>query len=252
MEAKVEFSNAEGETLVGTLHTPAAPDGRAVVLGHCFTCSRHTAILRQIGDDLSAAGIYALRFDFSGNGQSGGDFARSTISKQVAEMKTACAFVAARGGTRLGLAGHSMGALIAFLSAVEMPDVRAVCCLAGRLSGVDAGRFLSAPQQAELQRSGRVVFVSRGRDLEMTRAFVADAAAYDLPRLVAATRKPLLIVHGEKDEIIAVQEAYAAHALNPDFSELTVVPQADHMFSQASDRQRIAADVTSWFQKRLD
>ncbi|HSO18918.1 MAG TPA: hypothetical protein VLT88_05655, partial [Desulfosarcina sp.] len=95
MEQQIRFDNHLGETLAGTLHRPDRPPVGAVIAGHCFTCSRHTSVLRHICSGLCAAGFLALRFDFSGNGQSQGVFEHSTWSKQIREMEAAVALMQA-------------------------------------------------------------------------------------------------------------------------------------------------------------
>jgi len=252
VEQLVRFDNHWGETLTGTLHLPDEPVDGGVVVGHCFTCSRHTMILRQICSDLVRENFIALRFDFSGNGQSEGEFAKSTYSKQISEMKAAAAFISNHGATWIGLAGHSMGAAIAVLAAGRMTVVKAVCALSGRLSGLNATHFLSPDQRRQLRSTGRVVFSSRGRPLEISKHFFADAEQYNLPEIVGALQPPLLVVHGDADEIIPVQEAYEAQRLNTDKTTLAVVPDADHMFSNAEHRRRISELVVAWFKKQRD
>jgi len=126
MEQPVHFYNHQREKLAGTLHLPDEIKGGGVVFCHCFTCSRNTRIIRHICSDLAAAGFIALRFDFSGNGQSEGDFAASTYSKQMAEIQKAVDIIAEKGAEWIGLAGHSMGAVIAILTAARMNRVKAV------------------------------------------------------------------------------------------------------------------------------
>ncbi len=252
MEQLVHFDNDYGEKLTGTLHLPDAPTGCGIVFGHCFTCSRHTTILRRICSDLILEDFMALRFDFSGNGQSEGEFEESTYSKQISEMKTAAALLAREGAVWIGLAGHSMGAAIALLTAAQLDIVKAVCVLAGRLSGLDAAHFLSPDQRQQLQSSGSVSFSSRGRSLELANRFFADAGQYNLPQVVAALQQPLLVVHGDHDEIIPVQEAHQAHALNPVGTTLAVIPDADHMFSKAQHSRQISNLVVTWFKEQKE
>lgn len=250
MEQLVHFDNDHGEKLAGTLHLPDVPNGCGIVFGHCFTCSRHTTILRRICSDLTLEGFMALRFDFSGNGQSEGEFAKSTYSKQISEMQTAAALLERKGVVWIGLAGHSMGAAIALLTAAQLDVVKAVCVLAGRLSGLNAAHFLSPDQRQQLQSAGSISFSSRGRSLELSSRFFADAGQYNLPQVVAALKPPLLIVHGDRDEIIPVQEAHQAHALNPAGINLAVIPDADHMFSDAQHCRQISELVVTWFKKQ--
>ncbi len=247
MQQSLYFTGPRGEKLAATLHTPDAPAREAVILGHCFTCSRHTAILRAICEGLCDHGFLALRFDFSGNGQSGGDFAASSYSAYIAEIGAAMAFMGAQGASWIGLAGHSMGAAVAVLAAARHPGVRAVCTLAGRLAGLEPASFLTPAQREELERRGEVSFTSRGRRLRLHRNFFADAGRYSLAESLAALKIPLLVVHGQQDEIIAVSNAYAAGRHKPRNTELLIVPGADHMFSRTEHRHQVASGVSRWF-----
>lgn len=249
MEEQIQFENDQGETLAGTLHRPEqGKASKGVVLGHCFTCTRHTGILRRIAGELVDRGFLTLRFDFSGNGQSQGDFTDSTYSKQVSEMRTAMSLTAERGARWIALGGHSMGALIAFLTAVETGEVAAVCTLAGRLAGMNAAEFLSPQQRRELRETGEVPFRSRGRELILTDRFFADAEQYDPIPALRDFRRPLLVVHGSEDEIIPVQEATRIHEIGGDNVTLEIIPGADHMFGRTEDARKVARMVAGWFE----
>ncbi len=250
MEQPVYFYNDHGEKLAGTLHLPDMPTIYGVVFGHCFTCSRHTGILRHICTRLVEKGFMALRFDFSGNGQSEGVFSESTYSKQISEMKTAAAFISGKGASWLGFAGHSMGAVIALITAAQMNSAKAVCTLAARFTGLSSAHFLNQNQRKELQRTGRVVFSSRGRSLVLSEHLFADSKQYKLSKIVASLNLPLLVVHGDDDEIVPVQEAYAAHDLNAQGVELAVIPGADHMFSRQEHYHQVSSLVVEWFKKQ--
>jgi putative redox protein len=250
MEHQIQFPNHLGEKLSATIHLPDGPSPRGVILGHCFTCSRHTTILRTICHALAASGFLVLRFDFSGNGQSEGDFAESTYSKQIEEMKTAAAFLGERGVSWLGLAGHSMGAMVGLLAGAEIGSARAVCALAARSRVMGAADLLTPAQLQELQERGRVHFVSRGRALELSREMFTDAARHDLGRAVASLSQPLLLVHGDRDEITPVEEAYHIKRYRPEGTRLAVIPGADHMFSGDEHRRLVTEVVVSWFRER--
>ena len=251
MEQPIHFYNQQGEKIAGTLHLPKKPAGGGVVFGHCFTCSRHTRIIHRICSELAEEDILALRFDFSGNGQSEGEFTESTYSKQIDEMQIAAGFMEDKGVRWMGLAGHSMGAVIAVLTAARTGAVKMVCALAGRLSGLNATHFFSKKQLKELEDTGRVSFNSRGRSLELSSKFFADANQYDLPATVKSLKTPLMVVHGDADEIIPVQNAYLAKEFNPEYTELVVIPGADHMFSAETHRIQTSKLVVKWFKEHL-
>ncbi len=252
MLRQVYFKNHLSEKLSGILHLPDRSTGRGAVIGHCFTCSRNTRILQQISLELAKAGFMTLRFDFSGNGQSEGDFAESSYTKHISEMKTAVDFLSGEGASKIALAGHSMGAAIAILTAAQFQPSKTVCSLAGRLSSTNASHFLNAHQTNELNQTGRVSFTSRGRSLELLKGFFADAEQHDLPKQIAALKSKILVVHGDQDEIVPVEEAFFARQLNPDSIDLAIIPGADHMFSQENHRRQVAALVVDWFSKYIN
>jgi putative redox protein len=253
MDEQIRFENHLGEQLAGTLHRPEAGGSLpGVVLGHCFTCSRHTGILRDMSEELTQAGFIALRFDFSGNGQSQGAFSESTYSKQISEMQAAMDRLGQEGATWFGLAGHSLGAAVALLTAARDERVGAVCALAGRISGLGHRQFLSAAQIDELDRTGTVRFNSRGRALKLTEAFFADASQYKLSQVLADLQVPMLVVHGDADEIIPVAEAHKARDANPDAVQLEILPGADHMFSDRRQRREFARKAAAWFRRQAD
>ena len=247
MEHQIQFPNHRGERLSATIHLPDGPSRRGVILGHCFTCSRHTTILRSICHALAASGFVVFRFDFSGNGQSEGSFVDSTYTKQIAEMETAAAYLAGRGVSWLGLAGHSMGAMVALLAGAQMSSARAICALAARSRVMGAAELLGPAKLQELQEKGRVSFVSRGRALELSREMFSDAARYDLGRAVASLVQPILLVHGDRDEITPVDEAYRIQRYRPEGTRLAVIPGSDHMFSGDDHRRMVTEVVVSWF-----
>jgi len=251
VEEQVRFKNLYGETLAGTLHLPDKSSNRGIVLGHCFTCTRHTSILRRIAKDLSNAGFFVLRFDFSGNGQSQGEFTESNYSKQVTEMQTAADVIASHGAAWIGMAGHSMGGLISFLTTAQNENVKAVCTVGSRITGMKVTGFLSRTQREILEKTGEVTFTSRGRFLKITDEFFTDADRFDLPHILQSFDKPLLMVHGDQDEIIPVREAYKAREMSNGGVRLEVISGADHMFSREEDRQAVSQLVVDWFKNKI-
>ncbi len=247
MEKQLQFDNHMGETLAGTLDHPERKPVGAVVAGHCFTCSRHTGILRRICSSLCDAGFMTLRFDFSGNGQSQGRFEASNWSKQIREMEAAIALVHAKGAPWIGLTGHSLGAAIALLVARRMKGVSALCRVAGRVSQTRPMNFLTPSQQQALEQSGQVEFTSRGRQLTLHRDFFDDAARHDLTAATRSMTIPMLVVHGDRDEIIPVAEAHLAKATNPGMVELAIIAGGDHMLAKPDHQRQVARMVTAWF-----
>ncbi len=93
MEEKVSFHNSQKEKIIGYLHIPDKTNNKGIVLAHCFTCSNHIKIIREICDSISKEGFLVLRFDFSGNGESEGKFEDATYSKEIKDLENAVSFL---------------------------------------------------------------------------------------------------------------------------------------------------------------
>ena len=192
----------------------------------------------------------ALRFDFSGNGQSQGLFEHATWSKQILEMEAAVSLMKDKGAQWIGLAGHSLGAAIALLTAMRAEDISAICRIAGRVSAVRNKHFLSSTQQEALEEAGEVEFISRGRTLTLNNEFFEDAARYNLETAIRSLTVPMLVVHGDRDDIIPVSEAHLAKQASPGRVELSIVEGGDHMFSTAEHQMQVGRTVANWFRKQ--
>lgn len=143
----VSVATSRGYTLAGTLTLP-----RGASRSHPVPCivtitgsgpqdrdEMHVSLpsyrpFRQIADSLGRRGIAVLRMDDRGVGLSGGRFKGTTDEGFRDDIKSGLAYLRSRpeiDTKRLGLVGHSEGALIAPMVAIQEPDVKAVVLLAG-------------------------------------------------------------------------------------------------------------------------
>ena len=92
---KLEFSNAAGQRLSARIDLPEDQTPVAYALfAHCFTCSKNIKAISNISRALTREGIAVLRFDFTGLGESEGDFADTNFSSNVDDLVMAAEFMA--------------------------------------------------------------------------------------------------------------------------------------------------------------
>ena len=134
------------------------------------------------------------------------------------------------------LAGHSRGGGLVLLKAAEDSRVKAVATWAAI---AEVHPQWPQPMFDEWQRTG-VLYVPNtrtGQQLPLHYQIVEDyhtnRARLDIPHNVRRKlHQPLLIVHGDQDETVAVAAAHALHRLKPR-AELLLVSDAGHMFGGA-------------------
>jgi dipeptidyl aminopeptidase/acylaminoacyl peptidase len=143
---EVTVTTPAGHTLAGTLTLPKSASashrvGAIVTISGSGPQDRDEAIglpgyrpFRQYADSLARRGIATLRMDDRGTGASKGTFRRSTSADFAEDIRAGLAYLRTRAEidtARLGLIGHSEGALIAPMVAEKEPSLRAIVLLAG-------------------------------------------------------------------------------------------------------------------------
>ncbi|MGB5195231.1 MAG: hypothetical protein WBN70_19770, partial [Polyangiales bacterium] len=86
---RFEFSGAAGQTLAGQIHMPAVTPVAWALFAHCFSCSKESRAARYVSAALAEQGIATLRFDFTGLGESEGEFEGTTLARDVEDIVAA-------------------------------------------------------------------------------------------------------------------------------------------------------------------
>ncbi|MGB9012791.1 MAG: alpha/beta fold hydrolase, partial [Aeromicrobium sp.] len=103
------FPNDRGHDLAARLELPDGETVGAAIFAHCFTCSKDLRVERQLIQALTDEGFAVLSFDFAGLGRSEGDFARSTFTANVGDLRAAAAHLTETVAPPTLLVGHSLG-----------------------------------------------------------------------------------------------------------------------------------------------
>ncbi|MGH8761305.1 MAG: alpha/beta fold hydrolase, partial [Burkholderiales bacterium] len=126
---RIEFPGSRGATLAVRLDVPAGEPAAYALFAHCFTCSKDSLAASRISAALAERGIAVLRFDFTGLGGSGGDFASTDFSSNVEDLLAAADFLrATRRPPRLVI-GHSLGGAAVLAAAGRIPEAEAVATI---------------------------------------------------------------------------------------------------------------------------
>ena len=92
MRKKVEFES-NGIRLAGALEAPDSEVRCYALFAHCFTCGKDVAAASRIARSLTQQGIAVLRFDFTGLGNSDGDFGNTNFSSNLQDLLAAADFL---------------------------------------------------------------------------------------------------------------------------------------------------------------
>ncbi|CAM0881461.1 unnamed protein product [Alopecurus aequalis] len=126
----VLITNKHGEKLVGLLHPTGS--NKIVVLCHGFTASKRDSIIVDLADAITKQGISIFRFDFSGNGESEGEFQYGNYRKEADDLHSVVSHLYQAKYDVTAIVGHSKGGDVVVLYASLYDDVHMVVNLSGR------------------------------------------------------------------------------------------------------------------------
>ncbi len=247
----VRFPNTRGERLAGALHLPPEEllRGLAVISCHGMESNKSGTKHVRLADELAARGIPVLRFDFAGCGDSEGDVAAMTYTREVEDLQAAAAWLAGRGGAQVALFGSSMGGAVAILYGARHPAaplaVRGIATLAAVAHpGRVPSPMLSRERYDAWRRDGHLT-LHDGRRVSFT--LMEDAARIDVPDAARRLTCPVLVIHGTADEVVPVEDGVELHAAVPhDTKELMLVESGDHRISDPAQLDRVVAKLCDW------
>jgi len=203
---KIEFKGHDGGRLAGLLEHPDGAASAWVLFAHCFSCGKDIAAASRVARALVARGYAVLRFDFTGLGNSDGDFANTNFSSNVADLKKAAEYLRSQYRAPTLLIGHSLGGTAALIAAGDIPECKAVVTIGAPYDPAHLTRHFGEDLQTIMDR-GKAEVNLGGRAVTIKRQFIDDVARIGEKDIVGKMKKALLICHAPLDEVVSIDEA---------------------------------------------
>jgi putative redox protein len=248
---RVTFPGHSGHDLAARLDLPEGPVLATALFAHCFTCSKDIPAARRIASRLTSAGIAVLRFDFTGLGHSGGEFANTTFTSNVEDLGAACRYLEGRDMAPSLLIGHSLGGAAVLKVAGRTPSARAVVTLGAPFDpGHVTGNFAEALPR--IRETGSAEVELGGRPFRITRAFLDDIAASALAPAIARLDAALLVMHSPRDATVAIANASEIFLAARHPKSFVTLDDADHLITRPEDAEYAAGVIAAWAGRYLD
>jgi len=236
------IKNASGENLDYTFHAGDKSSQHIVVLGHGVTGNKDRPFLVELADNLSNAGIPTIRFSFSGNGNSDGEFTQSTISKEIGDLASVLDVL---DNHIICYVGHSMGGAVGVLSASQDNRIKLLVSLAGMVE-----------TKAFAQREFGDVTPDKGFMWDEPTCPLSQAYMDDLTQIntvvdcASKISVPWLLVHGTEDDVVPIEDSQKIYAQANEPKELFTIEDANHVFSDDSLNPMVEK-VVDWIRDQL-
>ncbi len=250
--SKVTFTNTEGQTLSGRLELPADQHPHNFVLfAHCFTCNKNLGAVRNISRGLTSQGFAVLRFDFTGLGESEGDFADTNFSGNVGDLVAAADFLKREYLAPTLLIGHSLGGAAAIFAAAEIDSIKAVATI-GAPSNPKHVKHLLKSSLEDIKANGKAVVNLSGRDFTIKKQFLDDLDTKSLPEVAKNLNKALLVMHSPQDTTVGIKNAEEIYIAAKHPKSFVTLDGADHLLMQKGDSVYTGKVVAGWSSRYVD
>lgn len=243
---KLQIVNKKGIKLQAYIELPAnQKPNYFAVFAHCFTCSSTLSAVKNISRSLTNHGFGVLRFDFTGLGRSEGEFADSHFSANVDDLISVNDFLKENYKAPTLLVGHSLGGAAVLVAASKLDNIKAVATV-GAPASVSHVKHLFSHGIDQIKDKGKVEVSIGGRSFKIDEEFVSDFDKTDLPAVVKALRKPLLILHSPIDTIVGIKNAEQLYVKAHHPKSFVSLDNADHLLSNSEDSKYVGNVIATW------
>jgi len=243
---RITFSNSRGEQLAARLELPEDEQPLAFALfAHCFTCSKDLTAAVYIARALSSRRIAVLRFDFTGLGESEGEFATTTFSSEVSDLVAAARFLEREYEAPRLLIGHSLGGAAVLAAAAEIPSATAIATIAAPFSPAHV-RDLLGEAAGRIEEAGQATVAIAGREFTIRKSLLDDLEAQQPEETLHRLKAALLVMHSPNDEVVGVDNAEAIYQAAPHPKSFVSLDSADHLLSDRQDSRYAGGIIAAW------
>ena len=246
---KVVFKG-HSHDLAGLLEVPEFKPKAYVLFAHCFTCGKDIAAASRISRALVQLGFAVLRFDFTGLGNSDGDFANSNFSSNVADLVAAADFLRNSYHAPSILVGHSLGGAAVIKAAVDIAECKAVVSLAAPANAEHIAHLFTCSIET-IEQQGAAQVDLGGREFTIQKQFIDDLSGQD-SRHIGQLNRALLVMHSPLDRIVSIKEAEKIYTLAKHPKSFVSLDTADHLLTKKQDADYAAGIIAAWSQRFIE
>lgn len=249
---KLTFENSRGEPLAARLELPVNQHPHTFALfAHCFTCSKNLTALRNISRALTIRGIAVLRFDFTGLGESEGEFAETNFSSNIDDLLQAAEFLKKEHQAPAILIGHSLGGAAAICAAAQLEEVSAVATIGTPFDPGHVSHLLAANTK-EIEEKGLAKVGIGGRPFTVKKQFLEDIKEIHLKEHLQTLGKALLLLHSPQDLTVAVENAAKLYHAARHPKSFISLDGADHLLTDQEDSLYAGEMIACWAQRYVN
>jgi putative redox protein len=248
---RVRFDNGRGQQIAGIMEWPHGNPRAFAVFSHCFTCGKDLKATVRISRRLAESGICVLRYDFTGLGDSEGDFSQTNFTTNCLDIRAAADFLEQQFSSPRLLIGHSLGGTASVVTANHIESVQAVATIAAPGSTHRLAGFL-AESNPQIESHGEGIVAIGGFNYLLRRQLLEDLRSYDIESEIARLRAPILIFHSPIDRTLPYNRGLRMFEAATSAKSFITLDGSDHLLvEKPADVHYVADMIDGWSSRYL-
>jgi len=246
---RLKFQNPSQEKLAAYLDMPEKGEPKAFALfAHCFTCGKNLKSMVNINKALTEHGIAVMRFDFTGIGESQGDFSETNFTSNIEDLISAAEYLEDEYEAPKLLIGHSMGGAAVIQAAHDIHSIKAVATIAAPSSPDHLGHILHRTRsQAESKGAAEVTI--GGKTFTLKKQFFENLDKVKMREKIRSLNRPILILHAPNDDTVHVDNAAEIFQSARHPKSYISLDKAGHLLLEERDARYAGALIATWAER---
>lgn len=241
----LKLQSQKGHQLAARLDYAAGQHRGWAIFAHCFTCSKDVLAASRVAQELAMEGIGTLRLDFTGLGQSEGQFADTNFTSNLDDIATAAAWLTEHHDAPGLLVGHSLGGAAVLAAAASLPSVKGVATI-GAPADPQHVEHLFADKLDEIKANDEAEVSIGGRPIRVGKSFVEDLMTHDAKAVIGGLGLDMLVLHSPIDQIVGIENAAAIYSAAKHPKSFVSLDKADHLLTKREDSHFAARMISAW------
>lgn len=243
---KITFKGAFNDDLSAKLDWPEDGLRSWVLFAHGFSIGKDLKPVRTISKTLVENGYGMMRFDFTGLGESGGNFEDTNFTSNCEDIRKAAEYLREHHYAPCVLIGHSFGGTAALKVADEIPSCKAVATIG---SPCDTQHIVHqfGDKLEEIHEEGEAKVLLAGRPFVIKEQFLTDVANQNIAEQISELGRALMIFHSPQDRVVSIENASHIYASAKHPKSFVSLDGADHLLLRnTADAEYVANVLASW------
>lgn len=242
---KITFTGSLGEKLAARLDEPDGEIRAYALFAHCFTCTKDILGAAIIARTLTENGIAVLRFDFTGLGESSGDFSNTNFTSNVQDLVKAADYMREELQAPSILIGHSLGGAAVLVAAHDIPEVKAVATIAAPADAAHVAHHFENSRN-EIMDKGEAEVCLVGRPFKIRKQFIEDIESQNMDDHIKNLKRALLVLHAPLDNTVGIENATKIFSAAKHPKSYVSLDNADHLLSKKENAIYAATVIANW------